>query len=390
MEQKRGSKFLGIFCILLILAIIVETLVIAWYASGGKWGAKQENEETGSETEAEETASGVADEAGNELVSGTVYAMPKAMTYTVLSTESETAGEGITIAETVLSATVKPESSADKTVDWTIAFVNAESEWAAGKTVTDYVTLTPTADGATTATVKCIAEFGEQIVITVTSRSNEYATASCTVDYARKVTEVALSFGDVACDFETGRTAVALAFDPSESPTGGATDLSVTYNSDTYTVEDEFEVAYQFSSLPKFFCKEEKQSTGMSYFDYFVIAEEANGYSIAENGIYFGIQYFVEHLGMKAFSTVMTSIVTSEVWDAYSVSDLIERYEYARDGYSYTDAESGVTVMYTGVELFGITVSVTGSYSAVSKTTMFYVDMDATSIELSESAIVVS
>ena len=92
------------------------------------------------------------------------------------------AGETIT-----LTATIEPADATDKTVDWSVAFVNPSSEWASGKTVTDYVTVTPTADGALTAEVACLKQFGEQIKITVTSRSAPEIFAVCTADYQQKV-----------------------------------------------------------------------------------------------------------------------------------------------------------------------------------------------------------
>ena len=89
-----------------------------------------------------------------------------------------------------LTATITPSNAADKTVDWAVAWVNASSSWANGKTVTDYVTVTPTSDGALTATVECLQAFGEQIKVTVTSRQNAEATASATVDYAKRLLQV--------------------------------------------------------------------------------------------------------------------------------------------------------------------------------------------------------
>ena len=93
-------------------------------------------------------------------------------------------------APVTLSATVLPETATDKTVDWAVAFVNPSSEWASGKTVTDYVTVTPSSDGAATATVQCLEDFGEQIVVTVTSRDNPEATAQCTVDFAKRIEDI--------------------------------------------------------------------------------------------------------------------------------------------------------------------------------------------------------
>ena len=100
------------------------------------------------------------------------------------------AANGVSVqAETAytLTATVLPEKASNKAVDWAVSFVNPSSAWATGKTVTDYVTVTPTADGALTANVECLQAFGEQIKVTVTSRNNAEATATCLVDYAERV-----------------------------------------------------------------------------------------------------------------------------------------------------------------------------------------------------------
>ena len=50
-------------------------------------------------------------------------------------------------AQTV-TATIQPSDALNKAVDWSVAWANASSAWADGKTVTDYVTVTPTSDGA--------------------------------------------------------------------------------------------------------------------------------------------------------------------------------------------------------------------------------------------------
>lgn len=91
-----------------------------------------------------------------------------------------------------LTATVSPAGASDQTVDWTIAWVNSTSTWASGKNVTDYITITPSSDGALTATLACVSAFGEQVKVTVTSRSNASAKASCTVDYAKKIQSVSM------------------------------------------------------------------------------------------------------------------------------------------------------------------------------------------------------
>ena len=100
-------------------------------------------------------------------------------------------------AQTV-TATIQPSDALNKAVDWSVAWANASSAWADGKTVTDYVTVTPTADGALTATAECLQAFGEQIIITATSRDNSSAKGTCTVDYSQRYlgTETYISFNN--------------------------------------------------------------------------------------------------------------------------------------------------------------------------------------------------
>lgn len=85
------------------------------------------------------------------------------------------------------TATITPADATDQKVNWSVAFKNAGSEWANGKNISDYVTVTPTSDGSLYADVTCKAAFGEQIILTVTSRDNAEAKATATVDYRKKV-----------------------------------------------------------------------------------------------------------------------------------------------------------------------------------------------------------
>lgn len=106
---------------------------------------------------------------------------------------SEFAAYGVSpLAEAAytLTATITPSNATNKALDWSVEFVNPESAWANGKTVTDYVTVTPTADGALTANVACLQDFGEQIKVSATSRDNPAISAECTVDYVARVTDL--------------------------------------------------------------------------------------------------------------------------------------------------------------------------------------------------------
>lgn len=117
-----------------------------------------------------------------------------------------------------LTATVTPDEAADKTVDWSVAFVNPDSEWASGKTVTDYVTVTPTSDGALTAKAECLQAFGESIVVTVSMRNDSSVSGSCKVEYVKKVIGLDVSVtdydGSPVTSFDILRQAQSYIFTP--------------------------------------------------------------------------------------------------------------------------------------------------------------------------------
>lgn len=146
------------------------------------------------------------------------------------------------LAETAytLTATITPADATNKAVDWTVAFANPSSAWANGKTVTDYVTVTPESDGALTANVECLQDFGEQIIVTVTSRENDDISANCTVDYRKKVEDIAFYFGN-----SNGSRDVPFTTD-SESVTidSDQTFLLVEPEYSAYTIDDTFDFTF--------------------------------------------------------------------------------------------------------------------------------------------------
>lgn len=139
-----------------------------------------------------------------------------------------------------LTATVLPENATNKLLDWSVAWVNSNSAWAKGKSVSDYMTVTPTADGSATANVECKKAFGEQITVTATSRDNRNATAACTFDYAQKITGANLSFGNINCVTD-GYT--DLIFDVVGRPNTNGGKVSFTQTYSDYTVADTFTIS---------------------------------------------------------------------------------------------------------------------------------------------------
>ena len=141
-----------------------------------------------------------------------------------------------------ITATVSPDNSADNTgLDWSMAFKNPSSGWATGKTLSDYMTLTPSGEdaaGSKTVSVKCLKPFGEQIVITATSQDNPEVTASCTANFAQRVESATLKFGDLNVNLG-GDTNVKWELNPNGTGVGGATNVTME-KSDVYTLAEEF------------------------------------------------------------------------------------------------------------------------------------------------------
>ena len=86
-----------------------------------------------------------------------------------------------------LTATIKPATTANKEVDWTVAWADSTG---AGD-VTDYITVTPESDGSTNATVTCYKPFTGDIVITVITRDGGF-TARCLCNYVGKPTSLVI------------------------------------------------------------------------------------------------------------------------------------------------------------------------------------------------------
>lgn len=188
-ESKVKKVVGGIACALALILVggVCGGLLQHHY----NWGAEEKppvEETPGGEEKPEDSGGGeVSTEAG--VSHGIRLAAVKLM-----SSQYEDYGVSAQ-AETAytLTATITPADAANKAVDWTIAFKNASSTWATGKTVTDYATVTPSADGALTAVVENVAAFGEQIIVKATSRDNAEAYATCTVEYLQRTTGYTLT-----------------------------------------------------------------------------------------------------------------------------------------------------------------------------------------------------
>ena len=255
------------------------------------------------------------------------------------------------MAETAyqLTATITPENATNKAVDWTIAFVNAESEWATGKTVTDYVTVTPTADGALTANVECLQAFGEQVRVTVTSRDNTAVKANATVDYTEKLSAVKATFGSTV--LSNGMTK-SFDLDASGQP---AEAWKFDYTTSVHTIADEYTTTVKISF--------------------------ADGVSALESAVGVAFTWAGETItsGMPSFDKTFFDKVF--VTEGGAVSANAEQYNKL------------VSALSSGVALFEVEVSATGTYGNKTDTYTINVTSDGLNIrvegiELGDTSII--
>lgn len=137
----------------------------------------------------------------------------------------------------ILTATVTPSDAVNQGVAWSVTWSNANATWAAGKTPADYVAVMPT-DNSKIVSVSCLQPFGAQITITASSEDDPSVKATCTVDYAQKVTGVNLSFGNIPIHLG-GETYVKYEVSPLASGTGGKIQANVE-TCDVYTIGETF------------------------------------------------------------------------------------------------------------------------------------------------------
>lgn len=229
-KNNSALKAFALTLVILILAVCVMAAMTEGFTNWNPYGwfdkepaVEQPDDEDPGITDPIDPDEDIVVDDDTPIEPGKIYPMSN-MLFATTAAESE---QQITI-----EATFTPADTTNQKVDWTVSFVNPSSAWATGKTASDYVTVTATSDGSTTANVACNEAFGEQIKITVTSREDSSVTNSVTVDFAKRVVsaEIKLTKG--------GAAANTIDF----SSAGVDYSLSVVPTYGVGTVEDEFDM----------------------------------------------------------------------------------------------------------------------------------------------------
>ncbi len=191
-----GKFWIGLICFVLVAAVLV--CVTGWRTKGfNDWtfgfgnnqtemkdpadndGENEDNEGNNGNASEDFTGSVIEDSNNNGIKLLSAKLPREAFKANGVSEQADSAY--------TLTAEVFPDYASDKLLDWSVSWRNSESEFSRGKVVTEYVTVTPTADGAFTAICACLKDFGESVTITVSSRSNPEVFCTVTVDYYQRV-----------------------------------------------------------------------------------------------------------------------------------------------------------------------------------------------------------
>ena len=108
-----------------------------------------------------------------------------------------------------LIATIEPVTATNQELDWSIDFID-NTGWASGKSVTNYVTLTP---AGKEATIRMTQRFSKQIKVTATTKDGTNLSASCTVDCKKVINSIDVSFNSEELDTSTAGSSMSLKYD---------------------------------------------------------------------------------------------------------------------------------------------------------------------------------
>ena len=276
----------------------------------------------------------------------------------IMLSSGEATAAALNFASHTLTATVLPEDSNNKLVDWTMSWQYTNEEFEQANSVEEYASLTSEGDGSNVATITIKKAFANHpILIKVTTRDGGL-TATCIVKYVGVPTVMdvdtsALNDGDVLAN--------------------STTTLNLSFNNDYGLVTDEYVSDYaRFSvsvvangtfKVRRMFANMIMNNTTEQEINLADVADLSNLTAKVENG-----------------KLVITS--TKSVTSYYINNSVVD------EGGTGLGGTTDITTYLSGAENCYWSITVTDNYSGVSKTINVGIYSNNTSVALSSSELV--
>ena len=242
-----------------------------------------------------------------------------------------------------ITASGTPADAMQYGVKWEVSWKNPSSTWATGKNVSSYITYNTT-ESTSKITIGLKEAFGEQIIVKATSLDNPEVSATCTIDYAQRVTGVTLKIGDISCVMNGGKTNIIYELCPTATGSGGT--VTATLNKSTvYTIAETFTESVTLNYVSS----SDKLAIGDGNTLVGTFADTYNGKSIKGTSIYFDYKNEMKNWNFRAGN------ISDIPFNECSTSEIIE----------FLDAVSNRNIAK-------ITVTASGRYSTYEDTTILY------------------
>ena len=249
-----------------------------------------------------------------------------------------------------LTARLEPSDATGIALNWSVAFVSGEGDqWGNGKTVTDYVKVTPVAEDVFTANVECLQAFGEQIIVKVEVVGKEIVTATCPVDYAKKLVGITVTqrYNAESIEFTQDQANAVSCTNNASAPLQGYFFFVPSF-SDVYTKDDNYRfsleggIPFQYDKefLAKFieFARSSSYYSVLKNFVNNALSENFLGETLSSSSSGSAQQVPALYLGSLMSFLYLTARNTVNMKDATSVNSLIKLFHEFQQSDSNTSA----------------------------------------------------
>lgn len=380
MYKKNNNVAAQVICSILII-LLLATIAIAIPSKGfTDWDKFKKKVE-----EPVENPDDVKPDGGDSQTESSNVVITQSEANGIYLSLASAASDGTALDSKIITATVDTAVDENKVVDWQVFWNDETSEWATGKNIADYVTVVPDSDGALRATINCFAPFGERILVVCTSRINSALSATCEIDYAKRV----IDFNYVVNS--NGESVSVIDFTDDE-PLYSLGECSVVYGVGTLETGSDASFSWKLNDGFVNYLKENFNPALPSGMNFYQSIDINANYGMPVNGIH-GIKFYFSHSGTDFVNA------TSRQYGFYTVN-FSKSFSMATSSRYYTAFNNAlINAMKKALDTYsGNVIDITCTYSdaysnytetkSVAKGVCSYSALTVSSVSLSQGSII--